>query len=57
MPGAGPAPPPGPRASRSEFSTTLTELNAIARLASSGLSCTPHTGTSTPMATGMATTL
>jgi hypothetical protein len=43
--------------SRSEFVTTLTELNAIAALARMGLSNSPSAGYSAPAATGMPITL
>src|SRR5690606_28553258 len=45
------------RCSRRLLLTTLTELNAIAALASTGLSSTPKAGYSTPAATGMPITL
>src|SRR5690606_11794681 len=45
------------RRSRRLLPTTLTELNAIAALASTGLSSTPNAGYSTPAATGMPMTL
>ena len=43
--------------SRSEFTTTLTDDSAIAPAASAGLSVIPNAGYSTPIATGMSTTL
>ena len=43
--------------SRSEFVTTLTELSAMAPAASAGLSVVPVNGYSSPMATGIRTTL
>jgi hypothetical protein len=42
---------------RKLFNTTLTELNAIAALASTGLSNTPNAGYSAPAATGIPMTL
>src|SRR5690606_15384217 len=45
------------RRSRKLLLTTLTELNAIAALASTGLSSTPNAGYSTPAAIGMPMTL
>lgn len=43
--------------SRKLFITTLTELNAMAALASTGLSISPVKGYKAPAATGMPTTL
>ena len=43
--------------SRSEFVTTLTDESAIAPAASAGLSVIPKAGYSTPIATGISSTL
>ena len=45
------------RRSRSELLTTVTELKAIAPAANTGSSRIPKNGYSTPIATGMSTTL